>query len=196
MENKSAKQKAENPGIYQTSKNPGNTSRQKSAKSLRGQVSSLFSEQARSQHLSLLPTMYFPSEDWVYNDLDEFDTTPTNMRGDYTLELYAQLRPTGRMLDHFRAVLSGTKLLEINVSLMDMIPNNRFRGSHYRTQKHPSEVFIGRKESFETGMNADPRVDRICFSITSTCSFRGPRKKDDIGKEPKLKSEYLYCIFQ
>jgi hypothetical protein len=47
--------------------------------------------------------MDFPSEDWVY--LDEFDTAPTNMRGDYTFELYAQLRPTGRMLDHFRCVL-------------------------------------------------------------------------------------------
>jgi hypothetical protein len=33
--------------------------------------------------------MDFPSEHWVYNDLDEFDTAPTNMRGDYTLELYA-----------------------------------------------------------------------------------------------------------
>ncbi len=42
--------------------------------------------------------------DWVYNDLDEFDTAPANMRGDYTLELYAQLRPTGQMLDHFRCV--------------------------------------------------------------------------------------------
>ncbi len=51
--------------------------------------------------------MDFPSEDWVYNDLDEFDTAPTNMKGDYTLELYAQLRPTGRILNHFRAVLRG-----------------------------------------------------------------------------------------
>ncbi len=94
---------------------------------------SLFSEQARSQHLPLLLTMDFPSEDWVY--LDEFDTAPTNMRGDNTLELYAQLRPTGRMLDHFRCVLWGSKHLEINASLMDMIPNECFRGWLYRTQK-------------------------------------------------------------
>jgi hypothetical protein len=47
----------------------------------------------------------FRSEDWVYNDLDKFDTAPTNVRDDYTFELYAQLRPTGRMLDHFRCVI-------------------------------------------------------------------------------------------
>jgi hypothetical protein len=34
--------------------------------------------------------------------------------------------------------------LEINASLMDMIPNDRFKGWHYRTQKHPSEVIIRR----------------------------------------------------
>jgi hypothetical protein len=48
--------------------------------------------------------MDFPSEDWVYNHLDKFDAAPTNMRGNYTLELYAQLRPMGRMLDHFRCI--------------------------------------------------------------------------------------------
>ncbi len=87
---------------------------------------SLFSEQARSQHLPLLLTMDFPSEDWVYNHLDEFDAAPTNMHGNYTLELYAQLRPTGRILDHFRCILWGSKRLEINTSLMDMIPNEFF----------------------------------------------------------------------
>jgi hypothetical protein len=88
--------------------------------------------------------MEFPSEDWVFNDLDEFDTAPTNVKGDYTLEIYAQLRPTGRMLDHYRAVLGGSKHLEINANLMDMIPTDRFKGWRYRTQKHPNEVIIRR----------------------------------------------------
>jgi hypothetical protein len=77
--------------------------------------------------------MDFPSEEWVYNDIDDFTTASSNVRGDYTFELYAQLRPTGRMLDHFRCVLGGSKHLEINASLMDMIPNECFRGWRYRT---------------------------------------------------------------
>ena len=86
--------------------------------------------------------MDFPSDEWVYNDIDDFDTAPTTVKGDYTLEIYAQLRPTGRILDNFRAVLGGTRYLEINASLMDMIPSSRFKGWHYRTQRYPGEVVI------------------------------------------------------
>jgi hypothetical protein len=32
---------------------------------------------------------------------------PTNVKGDYTLEIYDQLRPLGRILEHFRAVHGG-----------------------------------------------------------------------------------------
>ncbi len=83
-----------------------------------------------------------PSENWVYNDWDNFDTASANVVGDYTLEVFTQLRNTGRILDHFRCVLGGSKHLEINASLMDMIPNECFRGWRYRTQKSPSEDFI------------------------------------------------------
>jgi hypothetical protein len=99
--------------------------------------------------------MDFPSEEWVYNDIDDFDTASSNVRGDYTFELYAQLRPTGRMLDHFRCVLGGSKHLEINASLMDMIPNECFRGWRYRTQKSPSEINI-RRNMFSTAWVETP----------------------------------------
>jgi hypothetical protein len=67
------------------------------------------------------PTMDFPSENWVYNDWDDFDTVSANVVGDYTLEIFTQLRNTGSILDNFRCVLRGSKHLEINASLTDMI---------------------------------------------------------------------------
>ena len=88
--------------------------------------------------------MDFPSDSWVFNDIDDFDTAPPLIRGDLTLELYAQLRPTGRILDHFRAVIGGTRILEIDASLSDMIPNPVFRGWRFRTQKQPGDVQIRR----------------------------------------------------
>jgi hypothetical protein len=54
------------------------------------------------------------------------DTAPPLIKGEVTLEIYTQLRPTGRILDAFRAVIGGTKPLEIHASLMDMIPNPAF----------------------------------------------------------------------
>ncbi len=72
--------------------------------------------------------MDFPSENQVYNDWDNFDTASANMVGDYTQEIFAQLRNTGRILDHFRCVLGGSKHLKINASITDMFPNECFRG--------------------------------------------------------------------
>jgi hypothetical protein len=34
--------------------------------------------------------MNFPSENWVYNDWDDFDTASANVVGDYTLEVFAR----------------------------------------------------------------------------------------------------------
>ncbi len=54
-----------------------------------------------------------------------------------TLGVYAQLqlRSTGRILDHFRAVIGRTRPLEIDAHLMDMIPCPVFRNWRFRTQR-------------------------------------------------------------
>jgi len=89
-------------------------------------------------------TMDFPSRDWIYLDLDDFDTAPSDIRGLYTFELFAQLRPTGRILDHFRAVIGGTGQLDINASLESMIPASQFKGWRYKTQKQPADILLRR----------------------------------------------------
>ncbi len=88
--------------------------------------------------------MDFPSQDWEFNNLNDFDTAPPTISGDYTFELYAQLRATGRILDNFRAVLDGSKMLYINASLTDMIPSDQFKGWSYRTQKQPRDLALRR----------------------------------------------------
>jgi hypothetical protein len=76
------------------------------------------------KNLFIAVKMDFSSQDWEFNDLDDFDTASPTITGDYTFELYAQLRATGRILDNFRAVLDGSKMLYINASLMDIIPSD------------------------------------------------------------------------
>ena len=96
----------------------------------------------KATSLHKLTTMDFPSSSWRYFDLDEFHTAPPDLDGLYTFELYAQLRPTGRILDHFRAVLGGTGLLDVSARLDDMIPAAQFRGWQYKTQKNPRDVLL------------------------------------------------------
>jgi hypothetical protein len=55
--------------------------------------------------------MVFHSKDWTTTSWTSstLHLAPTNVKGDYTLEIYDQLRPSGRILEHFRAVLGGSK---------------------------------------------------------------------------------------
>jgi len=99
--------------------------------------------------------MEFPGAHWVYNDSDDFDTAPPLVEGDYTFELYAQLRPSGRILDNFKAVLGGSQPLDITVDLEAMIPSPRFRGWRYRSQILPRNILI-RKNMMSTAWMDGP----------------------------------------
>jgi hypothetical protein len=100
-----------------------------------------------------------------------------NVVGDYTLEVFAQLRNTGRILDNFRCVLGGSKHLEINASLMDMIPNECFRGWRYRTQKSPGEVVI-RKNMFSPAWVETPTT--LLFNEASVYNAAGQMVSNDV----------------
>ncbi len=45
--------------------------------------------------------MDFP-HDWVVLAAEEFETAAPRVNGDVTMEVLAQLRPSGRILDNFR----------------------------------------------------------------------------------------------
>lgn len=106
--------------------------------------SSLYRSQSIRQQLLKLKIMEFPGSHWVYNDAEDFDTAPPLISGDYTCEIYAQLRPSGRILDHFRAVLAGNRILDVDVDLSAMIPVARFKGWRYRSQYQSRDIIIRR----------------------------------------------------
>jgi hypothetical protein len=60
---------------------------------------------------SLLPNNGLPKE-WTTTPCTRptLHLAPTNGKGDYTLEIYAQLRPSGLIPEHFRAVLGDPSL--------------------------------------------------------------------------------------
>jgi hypothetical protein len=44
------------------------------------------------------------------------------------MELLAELRPSGRVLDAFRISVGGTRLLSVEALLLDLIPLDTFKG--------------------------------------------------------------------
>jgi hypothetical protein len=73
--------------------------------------------------------MDFPP-DWDVNLMGEYEIADPIMPATtmaHTMELLAQLRPTGRILDSFRISLDGA-LLNRNLDLGQLIPSDVFRG--------------------------------------------------------------------
>ena len=66
--------------------------------------------------------MEFPPETWFVFPAENFCTAGPRIHGDYTAELMAQARPNGRVLDHWRLALGGSKPLEVEFNLAAIIP--------------------------------------------------------------------------
>jgi hypothetical protein len=65
--------------------------------------------------------MDFPM-DWVINNAEDYTTAGPGYQGEVTVELLAQLRNTGRILDSFRFTLDGASPLEAIIDVRNIIP--------------------------------------------------------------------------
>ena len=64
--------------------------------------------------------MEFPP-DWEVLPMADFTTASPRNAGDYGMELLAQVRPNGRILDHYRITLGGSKILDVNCQLSALL---------------------------------------------------------------------------
>jgi hypothetical protein len=87
--------------------------------------------------------MEFPTN-WVVFSLPDYDTETPAVTGDFTVELFAQLRNTGRILDGFRFALDGSKALEAYVDLDKILPTPELKGLQAFFQCWPRDVKIRR----------------------------------------------------
>ena len=89
--------------------------------------------------------MEFPPDNYFIFPAEHFENAMPRINGDYTVEILAQVRPSGRVMDHWRAVLGGSKALEAEVNLSDVVPAAaglpRWRLTY---QQWPRDVIIRR----------------------------------------------------
>ena len=85
-----------------------------------------YPELLREEHLLLINSlstiflMEFPP-DWEVLPMADFTTASPRNAGDYGMELLAQVRPNGRILDHYRITLGGSKILDVNCQLSALL---------------------------------------------------------------------------
>jgi hypothetical protein len=104
--------------------------------------------------------MDFPAE-WVVLQMEGFNTSTPDLPGDFTVELLAQLRNTGRILDNFRFALDGALHLDASVDLASIIPVEAYQGWKLTQQFWPRDIPL-RKNMVTTAWT----------SVTDTVSSR------------------------
>jgi hypothetical protein len=88
--------------------------------------------------------MDFPSDEWLYADADDFGTVDPTIKGELVMQLYVQMRPSGRFLDSYRIVFNGTTVLGVAANLDHLIPGNTFKDHTLHFEIRPRDIPIRR----------------------------------------------------
>jgi hypothetical protein len=90
--------------------------------------------------------MEFPP-DWLVEPLDDFDlavATLANSGDAIAIQLLAQLRPTGRVLDNFRLAINSSEILDVELNLHHLLPVEAVKGYRLNFQHWPRDIGIRR----------------------------------------------------
>jgi hypothetical protein len=110
--------------------------------------------------------MDFPPE-WTLLPADQFATAQPRAAGDLGMELLVQARPNGRMLDHFRVSLGGSRILDMNVPLANLLASPRAKNWRLRMQIWPRDIDVRRNMTSTAWLDLEALVvTRECRVVT------------------------------
>jgi hypothetical protein len=85
---------------------------------------------------------YPPS--WQIFDMELFSSALPRAAGELTGELLVQARPNGRMLDHFRVTLGGSRILDITFPMASVLALPAAAGWRLKMQTWPRDISLRR----------------------------------------------------
>ncbi len=90
--------------------------------------------------------MEFPADkkSWNVFPIEEFDSAQARDPGGLGLEVMAQIRDNGRLLDHFRVALGGRDILTVETNLSKVFHDNKMSTYRLRFQYWAKDIFIRR----------------------------------------------------
>ena len=93
--------------------------------------------------------MDFPP-DWEVFPAEEFPSAVPRITGELSMELLAQVRPNGRVLDHFRVSFGRSKILDISVPLSKLLVSSVQNSLKLKFQYWPRDILIKRNMTTST----------------------------------------------
>ena len=108
--------------------------------------------------------MDFPP-DWEIFPEDEFTMASPRNAGELGMELLAQVRPNGRVLDHYRITMGGSKILDITVPLEKLLLCQPDNSLLFKYQVWPKDISIKRNMSTSSWSDVYDLLASRCASV-------------------------------
>ena len=107
-------------------------------------ICSLSDKPYKGQYLNTHNVMEYPPTDWPCFNHEDFELAVPRDPGDLGLEVMAQARPTGRVLDHIRTVLAGSQPITVTFSTRDIFLAPDIPAARLKLELWPRDVLIRR----------------------------------------------------
>jgi hypothetical protein len=101
--------------------------------------------------------MDYPPE-WDFFPMEDFVSAGPRNPGDLGVEVLAQVRPNGRILDHFQVTLGGSKILDVNVGLANVLNVPAMGNWRLKFQLWPCDLEIRRNMTSTTWLDVGDLV--------------------------------------
>ena len=92
----------------------------------------------------LFSNMDFPPEEWDVFPAEDFDLASPRDPGSLGVEVMAQVRNDGRLIDHFRLALGGSDMLEASFKIKQVLNNDKIANWGFLYKLWPRDVKIRR----------------------------------------------------
>jgi hypothetical protein len=90
---------------------------------------------------------------WEVFHMEDFTTACPRVSGELGMELLMQIRPNGRMLDHYRVSLGGSRILDINFPVASIMQLPGAATWRVRHQTWPKDIEIRRNMTTSTWLD-------------------------------------------
>ena len=110
--------------------------------------------------------MEFPPAGWEIFEDKDFNLAAPRLAGDAVFELMAQARPNGRVVDHWRVGLGGSKILQADIKLAEMCRTTSISAYKLRFQAWPRDVMIRRNMISSAWLDGEALLKRREFVVS------------------------------
>jgi hypothetical protein len=110
--------------------------------------------------------MEFPG-DLDFFDNEDFDSAVPRSTGEAVMELMAQIRPNGRVMDHFRIAVGGSSLLEVDKPLSALIPAASLDRYKFKFQFWARDVAIRRNMTTSKWLDVTSIIEANMASLST-----------------------------